>query len=613
MLSPDNRALYSQALEAPEGYVFDSGVATTYTLDLHALLLLPFSLATRHAADAYALLNDPAVLLDSVRSISQRLAVFHHEGGISLPQRPHLLFGLMEDSVFAARSATQGAAFHPKLWLLRFVSEDTSETLLRAVVLSRNLTFDRAWDTVLCLEGVPRRARVDESKPLAALVASLPTLATREVDAARADLIAELAELAGRTQFTAPEPFDRYTPRFHAPGIAGATFQPKIDGYGKRVFAMSPFLTASAIARAKRLGTERWELVGREDQLAALAPNATVGWECHLVSDDAVTGDVADDVETQASVDVAPTPRGLHAKVLVVENFVGGVWWWLGSANLSDAAWSGLNVELMVELRATVAHAGIDRFLDSGIRKILVPWTASEGEREAPDSTLEHMLDHARAALFAASLAMTCTGASEPWSVTLHGDFVLPAGVTAQVWPLSLPEALASREVERSASSQHLDITWQSVATVSLTAMLGVSLTARSGNATESIRFAARVRTEGFPEDRDAHLLRSILANSEGLLRLLQMILAGANGDMSALVNDADDGTGLGAQLLGGGTGAVLLESIMRTLSRHPDKLRGFDNVLLELEKTEAQLGSIVPDDLRALWATIRASGALQR
>ncbi len=125
-----------------------------------------------------------------------------------------------------------------------------------------------------------------------------------------------------------------------------------------------------------------------------------------------------------------------------------------------------------------------------------------------------------------------------------------------------------------------------------------------------SIRFVFLNDNQG---DRDAHLLRSILANSAGLLRLLEMILAGASGDMSVQVNGAEDAHGPSAGLLGGGAGAVLLESIMRTLSRHPDKLRGFDNVLLELEKTEAQLGSIVPDDLRALWATIRASGALQR
>ena len=50
-------------------------------------------------------------------------------------------------------SAPQGGVFHPKFWLLRYLPQDSGgPARYRLLVLSRNLTYDRSWDTMLRLD-----------------------------------------------------------------------------------------------------------------------------------------------------------------------------------------------------------------------------------------------------------------------------------------------------------------------------------------------------------------------------------------------------------------------------------------------------------------------------
>jgi hypothetical protein len=51
LLAPDQRALYSDSLRPPAGYIFDSGVATMFSLDLETLLTIPVYLALYSVPD----------------------------------------------------------------------------------------------------------------------------------------------------------------------------------------------------------------------------------------------------------------------------------------------------------------------------------------------------------------------------------------------------------------------------------------------------------------------------------------------------------------------------------------------------------------------------------
>ena len=68
MIHPEQRGMLTDALTPPPGFVFDSGVATTYSLDLITLLTLPLHLAWLGSADDNANQLDDLTLTVSVRT-----------------------------------------------------------------------------------------------------------------------------------------------------------------------------------------------------------------------------------------------------------------------------------------------------------------------------------------------------------------------------------------------------------------------------------------------------------------------------------------------------------------------------------------------------------------
>lgn len=605
MLAPDTRTLYTECLEAPDGYRFDCGVATTFTLGLESLLVLPFTLAMRRAEDPDALLRDPVALLEALRETSHDLAVFCQDGFIHVPPKEHLLFSLLEDCVLPVRVPREQGIFHPKVWLLRFVSED-DDVLLRALVMSRNLTFDRSWDTVLCLEGEPRGRRVRDSYGLADLVRALPAHSTRPVDARRRGFIEDLAEQVAHTQFSAPEPFLENAV-FHAIGVEGRRFEPRIEGTGRRVLCVSPFLSSAAIEEAAELASDERILISRDDQLNACSERALDGWDVQIIADEVEAAD-STDVAPETSDDVAQRvpPDGLHAKMVAVEDSQGRVTWWIGSANLGAAAWHGDSIEMMVELRGRRAQVGIDAFLDAGFRKLLAPWKRSEPDPEAVAK--QRALDYAdqvRGAITAARLELRCEGDGDLWNLSLRGELALPDDVDARVWPVTLGEATHSRDLRTLAS----DLSWPGISAASVTSLLAVAVTAKYEKAQVTIRFALKLPHSGFPEDRHAHVLRQIVRSRSGFFRYLRLLLAAAQGDLGALALEAAGSSGGRAKEGGGfllGLEQVVLEDLLRTLSREPQRLDSVDRLITDLTQTP-EGRELVPPDFLALWETIRA------
>ena len=71
------------------------------------------------------------------------VTVYAQRGRIDVPRGLHVLYGLLQ-SIVCDVASHGGGAFHPKLWVLRFDTSGTHESLLQVLVLSRNLTSDRS-------------------------------------------------------------------------------------------------------------------------------------------------------------------------------------------------------------------------------------------------------------------------------------------------------------------------------------------------------------------------------------------------------------------------------------------------------------------------------------
>lgn len=606
MLRPTDRELYSRCLEAPEGYRFDSGVATTFSLDMESLLFVPLALAFHGAEDPAAFAHDPVGLLDGIHQIADRLTVFAHDGAANVPNVPNLLYALLEPCLIPARARASGAIFHPKLWLLRFVGA-RDDVLLRALVLSRNLTTSRCWDTLVCLEGVPNaRQRVKASEHLQRLVEALPdrvSVPELRPSGDRLAQIAQLADEAGRTQFEAPAPF-RGEVTFYALGLGDGLHFPPYDLPDHRVLAISPFLGASALRKLAK-DTSELTLISRAESLDRIDPKTLSLARCFTLNEAAdASSEVAEGAHEQSTAD--SMPHGLHAKAYAVEH-KGETWWLFGSGNLSDAVANGTNVELMVELRGSSSKVGIDVFLHSGFANLLLPYDppAEPYEPDAHDDA-ERLADNAQEQLVRAPLRIACS--EEPDSGTWKLDVLgrVPAlgeGVRASIRPLSVDD---TRVLDATTASDVV-ASFSGLSMESLTAFLAITVEAQCRGAKHVVRFTRKLPASGIPDERTARIVRSVIRDRRGFLAYLRRALAEIDGGVFASIpHGARKG-------IDGGFGAsdqpVVLESLVRALRRDPARLWAIDRTVRELSEMEAAddaEGPLVPADFRELWETIR-------
>ncbi|MGI3784205.1 MAG: hypothetical protein ACRYG2_25890, partial [Janthinobacterium lividum] len=158
MPSPDERAALISALRPPSGMVLGQAVATTFTLDLETAMSIPIAFARGRSQD----LTDPISVMEALRDCADRIDIFCQAGAIRPPTTQSTLFAFLEPMITQVWERSR--LFHPKIWLLRYDSPQGSR--MRLLVLTRNLTADRAWDLAVSLDGEvdPQRKR-DRSLP----------------------------------------------------------------------------------------------------------------------------------------------------------------------------------------------------------------------------------------------------------------------------------------------------------------------------------------------------------------------------------------------------------------------------------------------------------------
>ncbi len=609
MLEPDGRSLLLDALRPPLGHQLDAAVGTTYSLDLVSLLTAPvaFAMFDRQRADGSAV-ADPVAMLQALREHSQRITLFHGAGQVTVPPIDQRLMVYLEEAVYAVVPPSPKAIFHPKVWYLRYRDRETDAVSLRFLCLSRNLTPDRSWDTLLRLDGVPStEVRHPE---LAEFADALVDLANpvRTVPDARAATVRSLGADFARATWTLPDGFSSV--RFWPLGYDTEDRHP-FGGRIDRMLVISPFLTGGAIAALtrKRRGSilvsrpEEIDRVGRK-ALAHLAERLVLASDANAAPADVDTADSP--LQGQA-----PGDRliGLHAKVYVADaGWQGRLW--TGSANATDAALHG-NVEFLVELGGRKRDCGVDAVIGDrtgriGLRNIVEPYDSSrEDERpKTQDEILTERLDSLRCTIgglrYKAACARTANGR---WTLRLQGepvngtlDHLDLAGVELQVWPATVGTGAGCTPELSAGLSASFDLSEEGV-----TPYFGVSLAAGPLN----VRFAVIAELTGAPEGRAERVLASILSDRASLIRFLLLLL----GDLDEALDVAEHGagpTGHGDWLAAFESGA-LLEPLVRAYARDPDRLRDIERVLGEISRAGNGDG-LLPAGWDAIWTPIAAA-----
>ena len=601
MLPPDSRTTAFELIRPPSGYRLDFAVLTTYTLDLEALLVLPLSVLAHPDGGLEELLADPLRLHQAIRDAGDRVHAFVDEKGIAIPRGARSLYSMLESSVHPVRAPNRGA-FHPKVWVARFTAVDEeAEDLLRVAVLSRNLTFDRSWDVALASEALLRsRRRVAASRPLCDFLLGLPQLATSRIPQGIVERVEALADQVTRTAFPAPDGFDSPI-EFHAIGLTRGRRSWSPPSSGNRSLAVTPFVNQTGLDTVRRLGGDDRMLVSRQEELDKLSETALAEWNDVFVLSDTAQGESEDGMTDQDDPGTGADgrPSGLHAKMIAVEHGW-DVTWYVGSANLTSAAFTGSNIEMMASVtgkkgrKGGASGYGIDRFLGGGFQKFCVPYRRIEQETEDPCVTdARARLEAARDALVDAALRVTCVPGDDLWTLTIDGSVALPADdVEVVAWPVSVAEDQACPLPE--------PLRWK-LPVARLTAFIAFSMSVPI-RGVDDIRMTLRLPAEGMPEDRIHQILRTLLDSPEKFLRFLRALLGGIDAVLG-WAQDAGEGNATGDWGVGG-DGETLLDDLVRTASRDPDRLKPVRRLIDDLRKTD-EGRRIVPDELFAIWMAV--------
>jgi len=560
-----DRLDYGDQLRAPEGYTLEQGLATTYSLDLEALIAASLALNLDQTLEG-DLSGERIALLESLDCLQKRLVVFYQRGQVKVPAHFNRLFTLLEPMLVPA-FAIDGAhgafaSFHPKIWLLRFAPiHEKAPVRIRLLVLSRNLSFDRSWDLAVRLDGVVNKRRGNGDPRLQSFLRSLRSKGRH------ADLIEDICTTLDTVEWSLPGEFKNMEPEMQMlPGSAHtsdteAQVPFDLDGDIDELLVVSPFVDADAHSLLQELGrrtTGVKTLISRVDTLDAIGQSALEDWDVKSLSDRVVDG------EEYLQKD-APEQQGLHAK-LVVAKVGNRAIWHVGSANMTNAAFGSLgnsrsprNTEFMLRL------TGYDKRV--GPAHLLNEWAASNvfeqhtfgkavdapAERDPTLRQLIHQLVSATWRLHAEE------GDDENFSIRLSVEPppALPPGFEVTV-------GLLCRASEKKLAST---LTWERLKLTDVSAFMPVEV--RSQEIRHQFAIQAVFTVDMF-ERRQRAVFKETVDTTEKLLRYLTLLLDG--GATKAKWMRADGGSedsdvfGLDGQ---GG----LYEQLLRAASRAPDRL----------------------------------------
>lgn len=606
-LHPDVRNLYGASLRPPPGFVFDAGVAATFSLDLETALSIPVALALFSFEDTDDLLKSPLALLEGLERAADRIAIFCEVGRIQAQSAPQSRLCMLLERLITEVAAPRGGSFHPKLWALRYRPVDAGQPArMRLLILSRNLTRDRSWDVSLCLDGDIGRGRRRCNQPLVNLLESLPSMAQGTPPEHAPQLVAALAEDLQRTNWQQPVPFEKVS--FAVNGIGRRPWKPQSCF---RLGIVSPFCDTATLRMLADVADEPLRLVSRSEELVSVSTDVLDRFQEVSVMDS--LAETEDGESDDGNDSIAPPPSGLHAKVFVQE-----LGWntaiTVGSGNATTAALiARRNVEILATLTGRRSRLGtVDEiFGQDGFGRMLRPFQSNEIspiDHELVEA--ERRIDHARRELAQAGLTLVCTDERSEqedqrlWRVVLQADHALKLDglSTATSWPITLGEDHARDVLTALRQGDRIEI--GALPLVDVTRFLAFRLT-DSIHPKASALFAMSLSIDGPPGNRHQAILRWVLDSKESFLRYLRLLLADLGDPLSAqLAARPTTGTGSWSSAA---DDEPILEDMVRSLSHDRNRLGAVERLMERLEQAPGDDNTeVVPEDFVELWAAFR-------
>jgi hypothetical protein len=584
------RVDYGQQLQPPEGYTLDSAIATTYTLDLDTLLTVPVALCFSDTLEG-ELQGEKLALLEAVGQLKGKLKVFYQAGKIKIPQAYNRLFVLLESWLQPVMpEGGENSSFHPKMWLLRFISPD-QPVRYRLLVLSRNLTFDRSWDLAASLDGELQEGTVATNDAGGWLNFVRILLDQTDDFSPATQFLEELPYIL----WEAPQKFR--DPRLAAGGPSLGSpveLQKANDG----LLVCSPFLKDS-LGDIKALNvltghapdSKRW-LFSRAEELDAIGAEKLKDWECFSINANVVDG--------EERLQVGTSRHNLHAKLIVVQRG-DTTHWHLGSANATSAAMGNLNNDFPRNTELMLRLSGRTREL--GPKALMEQWLGDEhkvgnGLFVTHEFTTLEIQDSETGGINLRSIAFRLLKAKWRLQAALQdnglyglqltiGDLhSIPEGVDVSVGQLGIADSYKSIDAT---------LQWVNVNLSQISALLPVRITNLQTNETEYLVLKTDlVLPEG--SDRERRILEQLIDGKDKFLNYIRLLLQRQPDKNEWLGFDKASSQSDSIYTLFGDS--PLFEQLMDAAARHPDALLRIKKLLGRLAETEVP----IPDNFRQLW-----------
>lgn len=589
MLAPNSRLLLLDALKPPPGFRVDSAVATTYTLSLDALLIPPAAWAL-HAAGNRLETVDPILLANSLRHFGDRTIVFH-QAGVASPFAvgDEELSAFLDGMVVPVRVGP-GETFHPKVWVLRFISED-GEIGLRVLIGSRNLSLESTWDVLVAMDSVPPAEGTASGRPLAELLESLPNRSTIRMTTESQRLLEVVTTELAAAHFAPPPGFTSAEIMWLRRYQVSTPFPTSC----RRRLVISPFLGASCLgALPMPTDPDASILVSRA---ASLTPDLATGFTAYTLSTD--VGAVEDGSEARIG-------QELHAKLFAFDGPRDSTLI-VGSANATVAAFS-LNDEIVVRFTGPTATVGVRALLgeselnsaatdDLELIDLLQPWFPDDASA-ADEQDDGRFFDEAIRSVASVPLRGECVPVSDDrWRISLRltEPVSVPIGIGVDVRLLTQSTSFPADALLRGDS---VDVV---VPLDGVSRFVVARLSDLTGQA-EAVSVVLVVDMD-VPDGRGRRVIRSLLTNREKFARFLRYLLEGIEGDQSWGGGDVVDGIphqrrSSRRQVLAEGP---ILEQLLRLLAVRPSELRFLDEAIADF----ADEADVLPDGFRELWSAI--------
>ena len=156
------------------------------------------------------------------------------------------------------------------------------------------------------------------------------------------------------------------------------------------------------------------------------------------------------------------------------------------------------------------------------------------------------------------------------------------------------------------------EVSFRNIPTARLTCFVAFVISARLKSQTMSTSFVLKLECEGFPEDRDRQILRSIIGDSGRFLKYLMFLLAendpvSEQKLLSFLGKGGFEDTFTGPYAFG----LPLFEELVRSFSRQPKSIGRISKLVEELKECETEK-KIIPPEFSRLWETFLAASKIK-